>query len=156
VRRVLLEELDDAARVDPGGLCDRLLAQIEDGRLKLYITSRMLRHRQRLAALYGQGRHLPVRAVGARRSQVVAFARRFDRQALLVAVSRFHKDLPAPVGEGTWGGTTLRLPTPLSGLWRDVLTGATVPTSLTDRAPHLSLGVVFRRLPVAVLERQDA
>ena len=87
---------------------------------------------------------------------MVAFARRFDRQALLVAVSRFHTDLPTPVGEETWDGTALRLPAPLSGIWRDVLTGDTVPTSLTDRAPHLSLGAVFRRLPVAILERQDA
>jgi len=152
LRRGILGTLDREAEVDVAALCDRLLASLEDGQLKLYATSRILRLRRQRPQLFSRGRHQGLRPAGPRRGNVVSFARRLGREVLVVAVARFFASLPAPTEALAWQATSLRLPAGLTGTWRDVLSGRRHQPVETGRASLLALADVFSHLPVAVLE----
>jgi (1->4)-alpha-D-glucan 1-alpha-D-glucosylmutase len=151
-RPSVLAALDAWAAADPAGCCDALLDEIGDGRLKLYVTSRVLRHRAQRPHLYASGHYVPVRAAGPRRASVVAFARRYAEQAVLVVAGRHFVSLPSPTGATTWEATSIRVPATLGGPWVDVLSGRVHAPVRAGRSLMLSIGEVFAHLPFALLE----
>ena len=81
------------------------------GRLKLLLTTRLLAVRRARPLLFSQGTYVPLVASGPAADHVVAFARVFDGQAVLVIATRLLGGLagagPAdPVG-GVWHGTVV-------------------------------------------------
>ncbi|HKG27070.1 MAG TPA: hypothetical protein VKB09_15580, partial [Thermomicrobiales bacterium] len=92
---------------------------------------------------------------GSRRNHVVAFARRLERQEVVVAVPRLTIALTrgeeaAPLGEA-WGDTRLALPDAADDArYRDAFTGEVV----VARDAQLRLADVFAALPAALLVRQ--
>jgi (1->4)-alpha-D-glucan 1-alpha-D-glucosylmutase len=134
-RRTMLGDLDRAASSageDLRELSRGLVGTIEDGRIKLYVTSRALRCRRDCPGLFSAGGYLPLTATGEKADHVFAFARRDGSRWALVAVPRMLTRLVpdadrSPLGAGVWGETSLSLesvPTDLA--WRNVFTGATV------------------------------
>jgi (1->4)-alpha-D-glucan 1-alpha-D-glucosylmutase len=114
----------------------RRWAEAGDERLKLYVTAKLLRLRRARPALLRGGEH---RGLEAPRN-LVAFARRRDAEALVVAVPRF----PSRNGRPSRG---VRLRDVPPGTYRDVLSGGTVEL---DREPF---DPGARPLPWVVLER---
>jgi (1->4)-alpha-D-glucan 1-alpha-D-glucosylmutase len=156
--RELLAGLAGPARRDPAALCDELLATAEDGRVKLYVTSRALAYRHAHRDLFLRGEYLPLAAAGDRERHVVAFARRRDAAAMVTVTTRFAATLPAPpLGPATWHATLLPLPPELAAApgvrFRDLCSGATVATVAQGDAVGLPLELVLAHLPVALLER---
>jgi (1->4)-alpha-D-glucan 1-alpha-D-glucosylmutase len=169
----LLAALDERAAVERWALLRELLANWEDGRVKLYLTSQALRFRRARADLFVEGDYVPLGATGARREHVVAFARRRRAAWAVVVVPRLSARLaiaasrertsPAdvlpprawPIGLATWGETAVRLPASAPVRWRDALSGAEAivvnPSSNPAVAPALSVGAVLREFPVALL-----
>ncbi|HUJ14784.1 MAG TPA: malto-oligosyltrehalose synthase [Thermoanaerobaculia bacterium] len=113
-----------------------LLRRWHDGRLKMFITWRLLDLRFRRGETFANGAYEPVD--GGR--NVCAFRRGGD---VLVAVPRFVTEIVKPgvfpVGE-VWSGNLS-----CSGRWRNVFSGDTIDT--------LPLARVFEKFPVAVLEK---
>jgi (1->4)-alpha-D-glucan 1-alpha-D-glucosylmutase len=138
----LLETLDGAAPAD-------LWRSWEDGRIKLWMTSRALAFRNAKLRLFRDGRYVPIQAVGPRAAHVIAFARRLGRAWALAAVPRLTVGLAPegvlPVGQRIWKGTRLELPESAPGEWTDALTGEVVEDAG-------DLAAVFARLPHALLE----
>ena len=154
LRARLLEGLARAAARDRAGLLRRLVTRPEDGRVKLWVTSRALACRARAREVFERGRYVPVPAEGARADQVVAFARERDGRLVLAAAGRFFtrlgRALHRPVGAAAWGDTRLRLPSDLPRApLRDALTGETLEP---DGEGALPLAALFAFLPVALLE----
>jgi (1->4)-alpha-D-glucan 1-alpha-D-glucosylmutase len=150
-RRSLLSQMQREAEGDAPGLAARLLAAA-DGRLKLWVTSRALSLRRSRAVVFEKGDYERLDASGPREQQVVAFARRYDGQAVIAVVGRFFTRLPdPPTGEGAWGSTVLKLPAGSAPVWRDALAGGEARTT-GGLDPRLPLAEVFRHLPVALLE----
>jgi (1->4)-alpha-D-glucan 1-alpha-D-glucosylmutase len=152
VRRRLLAELDAEPR--SAALPRQLLEHAEDGRIKLFVTSRALRFRRAHHALYRSGEYTALGAAGHHADHVVAFARSKREEVAVTVVGRhFHSlgaDESLPVGRRVWHGTALGLGGVLpSGRFRDAFTG--VEIAAVDGA--LSLAEVFQSLPVAILER---
>ncbi|MBN1605686.1 MAG: malto-oligosyltrehalose synthase [Polyangiaceae bacterium] len=152
LRRQWLDELD----AEPHGaeLPRRLLAQPEDGRIKLFVTSRALRFRRAHHTLFERGQYTALGVTGHRAKHVVAFARTDGEQVAITTVGRhFHSlgaDESLPIGRRVWQGTALGLGGVLpSGRFRDVFTGL----ELEAAQGALSLSEVFQSLPVAILER---
>jgi (1->4)-alpha-D-glucan 1-alpha-D-glucosylmutase len=149
-RRRLLAALH-APETDASTLCARLCQAPRDGRLKLYVTSRALQWRRAHAALFHYGTYEPLLAVGARRDDVIAYARRLPPHQAVVVAARFHTRAGAaqPVGEQRWQDTTLPLPAPpIPAIYRDVFTGAALAAP-PDGA--LAVRQVLAQLPVALL-----
>jgi (1->4)-alpha-D-glucan 1-alpha-D-glucosylmutase len=141
-------ELWDQSLVDPDNrrpvdfaLRARLLA--EDARseagAKLALTRGLLQLRRERPDLFLEGSYEPLQARGAGTASVCAFTRRWQDQALVVAVALRHGD------ERPDGSTRLDLPAPLRGAYRDVLAGGPI-AELADAA-------LLDGRPVAVLVR---
>jgi (1->4)-alpha-D-glucan 1-alpha-D-glucosylmutase len=125
----------------------KLLSTWRDGRIKLYVTRKLLRLRQEHESLFREGSYAPVRAIGLRARNLVAFARADGEKTLLVVVPRFATELVSPprfpMGRRVWRDTRLSLP---AGRFVNVFTGL---------APNSSaIGDIFETLPFAVLLSQ--
>jgi (1->4)-alpha-D-glucan 1-alpha-D-glucosylmutase len=114
-----------------------LLRRWWDGRVKMFVTWKLLELRARRADVLQHGEYEPLD--GGR--NVCAFSRGGD---VIVAVPRFVTSLGKPgtfpLGD-LWGGAAVGG----EGKWRNIFTG--------DTLDSLSLARVFERFPVAVLER---
>jgi (1->4)-alpha-D-glucan 1-alpha-D-glucosylmutase len=136
VRSTMLKKLQSTVSVDT------LLRRWQDGRIKMFVTWRLLQLRTRHVDLFRDGTYEPVDAG----PHLCAFVRRHERDAVLVAVPRLIAGLVKPgrlpLGE-VWGGTAL----PVSGNWRNLFTGE------EHGGTELSLRDLFARFPIAVVEK---
>jgi (1->4)-alpha-D-glucan 1-alpha-D-glucosylmutase len=150
---------DDPAGDNPAGdasvLPAALLHNWKDGRLKLYLTRAALNFRRRHRNLFLHGEYLPLDVAGAQRNHICAFARRFQDQLAVIVASRltFHlsRDDSFPMGQTTWGTTTITLPASAPPEFRNIFTGDPVVASRAGRKKTLGAASVFSTLPFALL-----
>lgn len=152
LRDRLLAALDSAwerGETSRRALVADLVSNPADDRIKLHLTTRVLRARREHADRFA-GSYAPLSAEGAASAHVVAFARHGAYGSALAIAPRLVRTLAGtrpPIG-ALWGDTRITLPTPLSAQsWRDVITGESVSL---DRGA-LSLSVVLADFPVALL-----
>jgi (1->4)-alpha-D-glucan 1-alpha-D-glucosylmutase len=162
--RLLGEFQEIVGLADRRGALRSLGATPTDGRLKLWLTWRLLQLRTRLEPLYRDGAYVALRAEGERAPHVIAFARE-DRQntqagpgaRAATLAGRFYAQLlesrlEVPAGEAVWGDTRVD-----SAGWpdgtrlRNELTGET----LVVHGGCIELAAAFATLPVAVLVVAD-
>ena len=135
-----------------------LFAHAVDGRIKMYVTARLLRYRRSHPELFKQGSYQKLVPLGAKADAVCAFERRFEQKALIVATcirpaSVSEGGKVAPIGAEAWANTVLPLPDlPANARLREVLTGRELCASVHEGESRLSLGEIFATLPVAVIE----
>ncbi len=162
-RRALLAELDGfegaGGAALPGSrltLAGRLMSDISDDRLKLYVTAALLRFRRAHRDLFAEGDYTPLSGEGPRRDHLFAFARRLGERHVVVTVPRLvatlSPDGAAPLGERVWGETCLRLGGFAAGAYRDVLSGAEVTLVRNGSAAYLKASDMFAAFPIAFLE----
>jgi (1->4)-alpha-D-glucan 1-alpha-D-glucosylmutase len=114
------------------------LARSDEGGPKLWLITRVLRHRRQFPGGYGpDSGYEPLRVTGARAAHAVAFTR---AGGLAVVVPR----LVTGLADG-WADTAVTLP---GGTWTDVLTGGRLAGG------DISVAALCRRFPVAVLARE--
>ena len=144
-----LAALDNSTRLAQDA--KRLAASALDGRAKTWIIWRALSLRRAEPQLFRQGRYVPLQAHGKRSEQVVAYMRRRGAGAVITIAGRLWMKLGCqahklPLGETTWGGTTIDSG-PLTGPLTNVLTGETV----NIRDGRILMGDAFRSFPAALL-----
>jgi (1->4)-alpha-D-glucan 1-alpha-D-glucosylmutase len=117
-----------------------LLRRWSDGRVKMYVTWKLLELRGRRAEALQQGAYEPLDAG----KNVCAFSRGGE---VIVGVPRFVSSLVKPgafpLGD-VWGAAALA---GVDGKWRNIFTGDTID------GDSITLASMFERFPVAVLER---
>ncbi|MGY3616980.1 malto-oligosyltrehalose synthase [Bradyrhizobium sp. USDA 10063] len=121
----------------------QLVREWPDGRLKLAWTRHLLRLRGELPDVFTQGNYLPLEASGPHRDHVIAFARQWERDAVIVVVAKSF----APFTE-------------IGRVWpkADAFDGAVaIKGYATDTGEtELRLSTLLRHLPVAVLKAKVA
>ena len=106
-----------------------LLSDWPDGRIKLYVTWRLLEVRRAMPVLFETGGYRPLETEGPRAANLVAFQRTSDAASLLVIVPRLVAPWTEgpdrwPIGVTPWQGTEVLLPTQeATDGWRNVFTG---------------------------------
>src|SRR6266478_4210760 len=106
-RRDMLEGLAIASPAD-------LMQTWPDGRIKLFLTQRVLRFRRDHTDLFQRGDYLPLRASGTFADCCVTFARRVAEKWIVVIAARLPSRVGfPPVGE-PWKDTTIEFPEALS------------------------------------------
>ncbi|HSV16225.1 MAG TPA: malto-oligosyltrehalose synthase [Tepidisphaeraceae bacterium] len=132
-----------------------LLRDLDDGRVKLWMTQQTLRCRRDHPGLFSRGEYLPLEVMGACRENIFAFCRRQGDVSAIVIVPRlmakFVTGNSLPIGRGVWADTKLTIngetPTGLrdlfTGRWHDGRNGIDIADVLTD-------------LPVSILLRASS
>jgi (1->4)-alpha-D-glucan 1-alpha-D-glucosylmutase len=155
-RRSLLASMHEAGAGDTSAFVNELLERPEDGRVKMYVTSRALNFRRERAELFSRGRYLPLNARGRRAGNVIAFARARGEEACVAIAARFFTRLGVgfegslALSAEAWGDTTLPLDESGAGRWRDAFTGREFDA---NEGGALRLSEVLSPLPVALLSR---
>lgn len=153
-RRALLAEIAGSSQV--AGLA------LDDPRLKLRVTQRLLGVRQQMAHLWAEGNYIPLEPTGPMAEHVIAFGWRgkaSERLELLAVLPRFVQRLfdrqqqecsdrspLQPLAPEVWTGTTVVLPPGSGATARNVITGQaqSLPSGPLD------LAFLFAELPLAV------
>jgi len=124
-----------------------LAAHWQDGRIKLSLTRQLLHLRHRFADLFQRGSYEPLPVAGPHAEHVIAFARNWKRQRLIVAVGRHF----APLSDGSrqWPAGWEGIVDPDSKAVYEPLIGG----DPGQRTGELSLAALFRDMPVSVLRQ---
>ena len=150
LRRRCLGDLLAAQGGDLIALCDDLLRNYADGRIKMWTILRALHLRRDNAALFQLGGYVPLRATGARSEHLVAFAREHDWRMAVTLVPRLPYSLHGgelSPKESPWGDTQIALPSNAPSVFFNVMTGESVQPA----GRMLSCREVFVHFPVALL-----
>src|SRR5213594_936840 len=132
----------------PSTTPDELTQTCPDGRMKLFLTQRVLRFRCGHADIFQQGEYLPIRASGTFAECCVSFARRLAEKWIVVIAPRLSSRVGfPPIGE-LWKETIIEFPETLSlENAHDLFTCRPVP--LQDRQGKLAEALSI--LPFAVI-----
>ena len=155
-RQGMLEELKHEEAEDRAQLLDTLCAHWKDGRIKLYLTFKMLEFRREHAALFARGSYVPLKAEGKCANQVFAFAREHEGSWCLVAAPiQLATVLPVQGALSTatvWEDTRIVLPADAPVEWSHLFTEETISASEgSDDKRFLSLRQIFQRFPAGLL-----
>lgn len=144
----LEKRFGDGDRIDTSAVKD-MLQRAEDGRLKLYLTWRVLHARRNHAEVF-RGSYEPIEAPGSTGEHVVAFVREGGGRRAVTIASRLPVTLTgstdAPTG-AVWRDGSLKLP---AGNWRCVISGIEV----TSAGEPIPLGTLLGALPVGLFITQ--
>src|SRR5262249_34973356 len=136
-RRSMLENLRQKAACGPE-LCRELTENMEDGRIKLYLTWKTLCFRGSNRELFGEGTYLPLQVQGMHAERVCSFARVRGRQAVVVVAPRLWATLLAESNyrydPQIWKDTAVELPA-VAPAWRNVLSGNSVSVGSNSDVP---------------------
>jgi len=157
-RGLLLKELYSGQEKDRNALLEELMANMDDGRIKLYLTASALRFRKENRELFEQGEYVPLETGGEMKECVCAFARRGDTDECVTVVPRFMTRLtgisgPVPPVPDNWKDTVIILPSGDGTRYENVLTGEVMVTTAYREQGSLYAGEVFARFPVALLRK---
>ncbi len=159
VRRQQLHELRRRLRHERlDGLAAELLATRTDGRIKLFVTHRLLALRRAQPELFGAG-YSPLRVAGARVGHACAYARSDGERELIVVApvliaGLLRRELEAPIGETVWRDTAVLLAGDAGHRYRDLFTGAEITSEPKRGRASLPLAQVLATFPVAALLRE--
>ncbi len=132
-----------------------LLADPQDGRLKMYATWRTLCLRRKHPDLFSQGEYTGLAAEGSKAHNLIAFSRKTESATAIVIVPRLVSGLlgnstSPPIGAEIWEDTRVLLPSdgPSSDL-RNAFTGEAV--SLHEGRSAVDVSAAFGTFPAALL-----
>ncbi len=106
-RREMLEALSASTS-------DELMQNWPDGRIKMFLTQRVLQFRREHVDLFQRGEYLPLVASGTFTECCVSFARRLGDQWIVVIAPRLSSRIGFPPIAERWKDTTLEFPETLS------------------------------------------
>jgi (1->4)-alpha-D-glucan 1-alpha-D-glucosylmutase len=149
-----LKKLKARAKKNMSGLLEELLQSPEDGRLKLFLTYRLLQARQSYSELFQRGGYQKVTVLGSLKDHVVGFFRDLGDVKAIAIVPRFLtplvKEGEYPLGEQVWHETRLLLPPGSSLVWQNAITGQKIEGEDT-----LWMKEILSEFPVALLFSAD-
>jgi (1->4)-alpha-D-glucan 1-alpha-D-glucosylmutase len=119
-----------------------------DGRIKMFLTQRVLKFRREHVELFQQGEYLPLKPSGTFAESCVTFARQLADQWIVIIAPRLSSRVGFPPIAESWKDTTLECPETLSFEHaHDLFTCRPIPVQ--DR--RLKLADALSILPFAVI-----
>jgi len=155
-RRIeLLDRIEEKSQLSPMELCGELIRNWQDGAIKLYLLWKVLGFRREHRELVLQGQWMPLPAAGARKDNVLAYARRQERSWAIAVVPRFLARAKAPEKWDRmgpfWKSTQVALPQSAPSAWRNILTGESLQCTTQRGHKYLPAGATLANFPVALL-----
>jgi len=128
-----------------------LWANRNSGEIKLWLVQQLCILRRRNSELFTSGEYMPLKTSGKYSRHVMAFARKFRRQ-LVVIVVPLHtaiicREQGVPVDQIDWNDTTIEFPETMASGWDDLVSGNRFQLKKSVKASAL-----FAELPFALLK----
>ena len=130
---------------DPGELLDNW----SDGRIKLFLTHRLLTFRRENPELFRDGSYRPLGLTGEFADCCIAFAREWEGKSIVVLAPRLSSRIGFPPIGDAWRDTVVQLPKGFA-MESELLTREKVAA-----AGSLTLARAFARLPLAVVRNSE-
>ncbi|SDE96119.1 4-alpha-glucanotransferase/malto-oligosyltrehalose synthase,TIGR02401 [Mucilaginibacter pineti] len=122
-----------------------------NGSLKFWLTDKLLHQRGEYPELFSKGVYIPLQVKGKYRNNVVAFARRYHRDWLLIAAPLHLAKLTDQTFPGfDWEDTTILLPEDAPVQWTNLLNGE---KSIIN--PRAEVSAIFKEYPFCVLKADN-
>jgi len=155
-QRIISEILDGRDRLDTA---KSLSETMQDGRIKLFLTSTALGARKLHKEIFLNGSYVPLSARGTKSPHVFSFARVHETGTAIVAAPRLsagllQRDYESVSDPGLWADTRIQAPSP--GRYRDLFTGEVVYTETEESQHWMCAGKLFTNFPVALLLLEGA
>ena len=133
-----------------------LINHPEDGRAKLYLTRQALWLRRNYPDWFVSGDYLPLNIDGLRSDHLIAFARAYRDQAVIVVAPRWFSRLstveqPLPLGQAVWGDTRIEAPATSRCDYINVLTGDPIHIEEQEGKQYIAVADLLAPLPVALV-----
>ena len=142
----LLQGLKELETKDLKALIEDILSHKEDGRIKLFVTEKVLEMRKKKPQLYLHGGYIPIKATGKFKNHIICFARTYRDSWGITVAPRFLASLVVegkiPVGREVWEDTYIIIPSDAPRAFQDVFTHRTI-VSKTDLIPVHELFAIF-------------
>jgi (1->4)-alpha-D-glucan 1-alpha-D-glucosylmutase len=149
-RARLLEDVLRASQGDMAAFMRDAMADIGDGRIKLFLVQRALAARRDNAYLFEKAGYQGLEATGEHAGHVLAFARLQAGSCAVCVVPRYLTGVVAegefPLGPEVWGDTSVLLPVGVSTRWKCAISGRHILG--TDR---IMVGDALSLFPVSLL-----
>ena len=127
-RHQLLQTMIEESKVEARTMLNKLAQNPFDGKIKLWLTYKLLNFRKENPDLFFKGHYIPMEVEGNLKQHIMGFARNHNDQWLLVVVPLITASLSGkPSGEYLseldWQNTHVVFPETMNGVWRNLLTG---------------------------------
>ncbi|MBD3288656.1 malto-oligosyltrehalose synthase [candidate division KSB1 bacterium] len=145
-RRKFLNQIKRGIQKNTLSLIEELFKDAGSGRIKMFLIFRALQIRNKYHDLFRNGSYIPLEIEGSLREHVIAFARNYQRQWIVVAVPRFLtsmiKESKQPDMKDIWEDTRL-IPPARINKWRNAITDQEIQ--------GLNVGEIMRHFPAGLL-----
>lgn len=145
-------------REGPAAVCREVLANLSDGRAKMWTIHRGLQLRGRRHSLFRRGEYIALSPAGINPDHAIAFLRHDPAagQSALAVLPRFGYTLmqgrsELPLGPA-WAKGSLTLPGTAARRYRNVFTGEVL---VPERDGHAAFNSIFATFPVALFESEE-
>ena len=128
-----------------GADAGELLVNWTDGRIKLFLTHRLLTFRRENPELFRDGSYQPLDLTGESADCCIAFAREWEGKSIVVLAPRLSSRIGFPPIGDVWRDTVVQLPKGFA-MENELFTGEKIAA-----AGSLTLARAFARLPFAVV-----
>lgn len=151
-RKTLLNDL----KVKTSDDLQQLITNLDDGKIKLFMTSRALELRKKLPEVFLDGDYQPLNIEGNGKQNVIAFSRTRGKKSVIAISTRFF--LPfleenGMIDPSNWINTCLKLsPELASSSWMDVFSRQEFIPQRNNDQGELSLDKILNIMPFALLE----
>jgi len=153
-RKQFLAEILNDFSADPMRLIRDLLANRNDGRIKLFLIARALKTRNEQAALFQHGSYAPLAATGKFKAHIIAFARAHKNHGSITVAPRFltglAKENQNPLGHRFWRDTEIIFKEKPASRWKNIFT-----EEILGAKSSLRIGSILQHFPCALLLRED-
>ena len=152
-RQQWLEELTTYQQSDKDATTPNRLNELWqhrfDGRIKFWLTHRLLQERQQNTTLFANGQYIPLVVEGAFSKYIIAFARQHEQRWYVVIAPLHTAQLCQQQGKDIrsldWKNTCILLPDSAPASWTNQLTGE------SGNGHAIPVQTIFEQLPVALL-----
>ncbi len=149
-RLSFLKDIKAQAQKDVLSLIADLFSTEADGRIKLFLISRVLEARTKNLSLFQTGAYLPLEVSGKFKDHIVAFARSYENSVAVTIAPRLVTSLVGqgeyPLGSQVWDDTQVILPSGMPSEWKDAIASQSLKANGT-----LLVGEALKYFPVALL-----
>ena len=150
-----LEELEQLSLKEPEELWKLLWEERYNGKIKLWLTQRLLQYRRANPELFMYGEYMPLKVKGKYENNILAFVRHYENKSLLVAIPLFMAKIcnadRNKLLHFDWATTDIVLPEQAPHKWHSIL--------ITDSTINLSGAIGMNKnnfnLPVIIYESID-